>query len=171
MDKKTRDNNYSLIKTKGPDMKFDAIDLKILDILQTNSNITNAQLASEIGTSASGMLDRVKRLEASGVIKKYVALVDPEKAGRGVIALVSVSLTAHKMNAFDTFAQKIKKIEEVLECYHTAGDEDFVLKVAVKDIQEYETFILKKLTLIEGVNKVKTNFVLSTVKYNTKIRV
>jgi len=152
-------------------IKFDNIDLKILDILQTNSNITNAQLATEIGTSASGMLDRVKRLEASGVIKKYVALVDAEKAGRGVIALVSVSLTAHKMNAFDTFTQKIKKIEEVLECYHTAGDEDFVLKVAVKDIQEYETFILKKLTLIEGVNKVKTNFVLSTVKYETKIRI
>jgi DNA-binding Lrp family transcriptional regulator len=171
MKNKTRDLNYLPTNEKGSNMKFDSIDMKILDILQSNSNITNAQLASEIGTSASGMLDRVKRLETSGVIKKYVALVDPEKAGRGVIALVSVSLTAHKMNAFDTFTQKIKKIEEVLECYHTAGDEDFVLKVAVKDIQEYETFILKKLTLIEGVNKVKTNFVLSTVKYNTKIRV
>src|ERR1017187_10424856 len=86
-------------------MKFDHIDQKILDILQTNSKITNAQLASEIGTSASGMLDRVKRLESSGVIKKYVALVEPEKAGRGVLALVSVSLSAHKMNAFDTFTR------------------------------------------------------------------
>jgi len=171
MEKEAREKSYSRNKSNGPEMKFDSIDLKILDILQTNSNITNAQLASEIGTSASGMLDRVKRLESSGVIKRYVALVDPEKAGRGVIALVSVSLSAHKMNAFDTFTQKIKKIEEVLECYHTAGDEDFVLKVAVKDIQEYETFILKKLTLIEGVNKVKTNFVLSTVKYDTKIRI
>jgi DNA-binding Lrp family transcriptional regulator len=75
------------------------------------------------------------------------------------------------MNAFDTFTRQIKKIEEVLECYHTAGEEDFVLKVAVKDIPEYENFILKKLTLIEGVNKVKTNFVLSTVKYNTKIQI
>src|ERR1039458_405196 len=124
-------------------MKFDHIDQKILDILQTNSKITNAQLASEIGTSASGMLDRVKRLESSGVIKKYVALVDPEKAGRGVLALVSVSLSAHKMNAFDTFTRHIKKIGEVLECYHTAGEEDFVLKVAVKDIPEYENFILR----------------------------
>jgi Lrp/AsnC family leucine-responsive transcriptional regulator len=152
-------------------MKFDDIDLKILDILQSNSNITNAQLAAEIGTSASGMLDRVKRLEKAGIIKKYVALVDPEKAGRGVLALVSVSLTAHKMNAFDVFTQRINKIEEVLECYHTAGEEDFVLKVAVKDIQEYENFILKKLTRIEGVNRVKTNFILSTVKYDTKIKI
>jgi Lrp/AsnC family leucine-responsive transcriptional regulator len=152
-------------------MKFDHIDQKILNILQTNSKITNAQLAAEIGTSASGMLDRVKRLESSGVINKYVALVDPEKAGRGVLALVSVSLSAHKMNAFDTFTRQIKNIGEVLECYHTAGEEDFVLKVAVKDIPEYENFILKKLTVIEGVNKVKTNFVLSTVKYNTKIQI
>ncbi|MDR3665469.1 MAG: Lrp/AsnC family transcriptional regulator [Ignavibacteriaceae bacterium] len=152
-------------------MKFDIIDQKILNILQTNSKITNAQLAAEIGTSASGMLDRVKRLETAGVIKKYVALVDPEKTGRGVIALISVSLTAHKMNAFNTFTSQIKKIDEVLECYHTAGDEDFVLKVAVKDIPEYENFILKKLTLIDGVNKVKTNFVLSTVKCNTKIQI
>jgi Lrp/AsnC family transcriptional regulator, leucine-responsive regulatory protein len=152
-------------------MKFDATDQKILNILQVNSKITNAQLASEIGISASGMLDRVKRLENAGIIKKYVALVDPEKAGRGVIALVSVSLSAHKMNAFDTFTRQIKKIDEVLECYHTAGEEDFVLKVVVKDIPEYENFILKKLTRIEGVNKVKTNFVLSTVKYNTKIQI
>jgi Lrp/AsnC family transcriptional regulator, leucine-responsive regulatory protein len=152
-------------------MKFDAIDQKILNILQANSKITNSQLASEIGTSASGMLDRVKRLEKAGIINKYVALVDPEKAGRGVIALISVSLTAHKSNAFDTFTRQIKKIDEVLECYHTAGEEDFVLKVAVKDIPAYENFILKKLTLIEGVNKIKTNFVLSTVKYNTKIQI
>ena len=152
-------------------MKFDEIDKKILDILQTSSNITNAQLAAEVGISPSGMLDRVKRLESAGVIKKYVALLDPQKAGRGTLALVSVSLTAHKTNAFERFTQKMKELEEVLECYHTAGDEDFVLKVAVKNIEEYEFFLLNKLQKIEGVNKIKTNFILSTLKYDTKIHI
>lgn len=152
-------------------MKLDSIDKKILDILQTNSNITNAQLATEIGTSASGMLDRVKRLENAGVIKKHVALVDGEKVGRGILALVSVSLTAHKTNAYESFTKEIEKLTEVLECFHTTGDEDFVLKVAVRDIQEMQQLLLKKLTVIKGVAKVKTNLVLSTVKYDTKIPV
>jgi Transcriptional regulators len=152
-------------------MKLDNIDKKILDILQTNSNITNAQLAAIIGTSASGMLDRVKRLENAGIIKKHVALVDYEKVGRGVLALVSVSLTAHKKNAFESFTAEIDKLEEVLECFHTTGDEDFVLKVAVRDIQELQQFLVKKLTVVQGVDKVKTNLVLATVKYDTKIRI
>lgn len=152
-------------------MKLDDIDKKILDILQTDSNITNAQLAAQIGTSASGMLDRVKRLENAGIIKKHVALVDGQKVGRGILALVAVSLTAHKKNAYESFTKEIEKLTEVLECFHTSGDEDFVLKVAVCDIQEMQQFLLKKLTVIKGVAKVKTNLVLATVKYDTKIPV
>jgi DNA-binding Lrp family transcriptional regulator len=152
-------------------MKLDNIDKKILDILQTNSNITNAQLAAEIGTSASGMLDRVKRLENAGIIKKHVALVDGQKVGRGILALVSVTLTAHKKNSFEDFTKEVEKLSEVLECFHTTGEEDFVLKVAVCDIQEMQQFLLKKLTVIKGVDKVKTNLVLATVKYDTKIPV
>ena len=148
-------------------MKFDEIDKKILDILQINCNITNAQLASEVGISPSSMLERVKRLENSKIIKKYVALVSPEKVGRGTLAIVSVSLAMHRLESVDTLIKALNELDEVLECFHTAGEEDFILKVAVKDIQEYQNFVLNKLSKIEGINKIKTTFVLSTVKYQT----
>ena len=152
-------------------MNLDDIDIKILDILQSKANITNANLASEVGISASGMIERVKRLENANVIRKYVALVDSEKVGKGTLALVSIYLAAHSKNAFEKFTREIIEISEVLECYHTSGEEDFVLKVVVKNISDFEYFILNKLTKISGVNKVKTNFILSTVKFDTKIHI
>ena len=152
-------------------MKFDDTDKKILDILQTRSNITNAQLAAVVGISPSGMIERVKRLENQGVITNYVALVDHEKVNKGMLAIVSVSLIAHRMNAYEVFTHKVQEFPEVLECFNTAGEEDFILKVAVKNMKEFQSFIIDKLTRIEIVNKVKTSFVLSTVKYNTKVEI
>lgn len=152
-------------------MKLDEIDRKILDILQTDANITNAQLASQLGISPPGMLERVKRLENSGVIKRYVAIVDPEKLNKGTLAFIQVSLTVHQLASIEGFRESINNLEEVLECYHVAGEEDFMLKIAVKDIQEYERFVLYKLTPIKGISKINTKFVLSTFKYNTRIHI
>lgn len=152
-------------------MKLDNIDKKILGILQDDSRITNVQLATQVGISPPAMLERVKRLESNGVIRKYVALVDAEKIGRGIFALVSVSLAAHQLNSIDAFTKQINKMDEVLECYHVAGEDDFILKVAVENIQRYEFFLLDKLAKIKGVNRVNTMFILSTVKFNTKIHI
>ncbi len=152
-------------------MKFDDIDKKILDTLQSNARITNAQLAQDAGISPPGMLERVRRLENSGVIKKYVALLNPEKVGRGTLAMVSISLDVHQIPQIEKFTEEINKVEEVLECYHLAGGDDFLLKVAVNDISDYENFMLTKLTKIPGVSKVKTSFILSTVKFDTKLNI
>lgn len=152
-------------------MKIDSIDKQILSILQQDAQITNVELAKKIGISPPSMLERVKRLEKNGIIKRYVAIVDPLKVSKGIFALVSVSLSAHQLSSIDQFTKIIKKLDEVLECYHVAGDEDFILKVAVSSIEEYENFILSKLTKINGVNKINTKFVLSTVKFNTKIKI
>ncbi|MCX8104565.1 MAG: Lrp/AsnC family transcriptional regulator [Ignavibacterium album] len=152
-------------------MKIDLIDKQILAILQQDARITNVQLAKKIGISPPAMLERVKRLEKNGIIKRYVAILDPSKVSKGVFALVSVSLNAHQLASIDQFTKQIKKLDEVLECYHVAGEEDFILKIAVSSIQDYENFILSKLTKINGVSKVNTKFVLSTVKYNTKIKI
>lgn len=152
-------------------MKIDSIDKQILSILQQDAQITNVELARKIGISPPAMLERVKRLEKNGIIKRYVAIVDPSKISKGIFALVSVSLSAHQLSSIDQFTRQIKKLDEVLECYHVAGEEDFILKIAVSSIEEYEKFILSKLTKIKGVNKVNTKFVLSTVKYNTKIKI
>ncbi|BDQ03019.1 Lrp/AsnC family transcriptional regulator [Ignavibacterium sp.] len=152
-------------------MKIDSIDKQILTILQQDAQITNVELAKKVGISPPSMLERVKRLERNGIIKRYVAIVDPAKISKGVFAMVSVSLSAHQLSSVDQFTRNIKKLDEVLECYHVAGEEDFILKVAVSSIEEYEKFILSKLTKINGVNKINTKFVLSTVKYNTKIKI
>jgi|UniRef100_A0A832G6X3 Lrp/AsnC family leucine-responsive transcriptional regulator len=152
-------------------MKIDSIDKQILSILQQDAQITNVELAKKIGISPPAMLERVKRLEKNGIIKRYVAIVDPLKVSKGIFALVSVSLSAHQLSSIDQFTRQIKKLDEVLECYHVAGEEDFILKIAVSSIEEYEKFILSKLTKINGVSKVNTKFVLSTVKYNTKIKI
>lgn len=152
-------------------MKLDNIDKKILDILQDDSRITNVQLSTTVGISPPAMLERVKRLENNGVIRKYVALVDADKMGRGTFAFVSVALAAHQLNSIDSFTKNINNMEEVLECYHVAGEDDFILKVAVENIQQYEKFLLEKLAKIKGVNRVNTMFILSTVKFNTKIHI
>lgn len=152
-------------------MKIDNIDQKILNILQTNGRITNAQLAAEVGISPPGMLDRVKRLENAGIIQQYVALVNPEKVGRGTMAIVSVSLAIHQIPSLARFREEINQLDEVLECFHISGEDDFMLKVAVENIREYENFVVNKLTRIQGINKINTSFILSTVKYNTKFHI
>lgn len=140
-------------------------------MLQQDSSVTNAKLAKDVGISPPGMLERVKRLENAGVIRGYHAHVDYKKVGKGTLALVTVSLAVHHLSSIDEFTAAINNLDEVLECYHTAGQDDFMLKVAVKDIQEYEHFVLEKLTRISGVNKINTTFVLSTMKYGTKVNI
>ncbi len=152
-------------------MSLDDIDKKIVTILQQDGRITNARLAKLVGISPAGMLDRVRRLEKNGTIRKYVALVNPEHVGRGTLAFVSVTLAMHRLPSIDSFIEEIAAMPEVLESYHVTGEEDFILKVAVGTISEYEDFLLHKLTRIEGVGKVKTTIVLSTTKYETGLGV
>lgn len=133
--------------------RLNATDKKILEILQTDAKITNVELAAKVGISPPAMLERVKKLESSGIIEKYVALVNPQKVGRETFAMVSVSLTQHQLPTINLFVKEINKLEEVLECFHVTGKEDFLLKVVVKNIPDYEKFILEKLTKIKGVDR------------------
>ncbi|GAB4286856.1 MAG: Lrp/AsnC family transcriptional regulator [Ignavibacteriaceae bacterium] len=152
-------------------MKLDKLDVKILNLLQDDAHITNVELAKKIGISPPAMLERVKRLESSGVIKKYVALIDPVKVRRETFALVSVSLKAHQQPSINSFVKEVNKLEEVMECYHVTGNSDFLLKISVKNISDYEKFILEKLTRIKEVNRISTTFILSTFKHTTKVPV
>ena len=115
-------------------VKLDATDKKILEILQANSNITNAQLAIEIGLSPAPTLERVKKLENSGVVKSYHAVVDPAAIGMGVSTFVTVSLKGHNKENIEKFIRAIKEIEEEIECHHVTGQADFILKIICTDI-------------------------------------
>ena len=144
--------------------KFDKIDLKILKILQQSSKITNLDLSKKIGLSPAPTLERVKKLESSGIIKSYHALVDTQAIGLSVKTFVLVSLAWQKENALNAFLEKIKKISEITECYIITGEADFLIKIICSDIPTYEKLLFKTLTQIEEIERLKTLMTLSTVK-------
>jgi Lrp/AsnC family transcriptional regulator, leucine-responsive regulatory protein len=145
-------------------IKLDNTDRKILEILQANSNITNAQLAQEIGLSPAPTLERVKKLENSEIIKSYHAVVDPASVGMGVSTFVTVSLKGHNKENIEKFIRAIKEIEEVVECHHVTGQADFILRIVAPDIPAYQNLMLEKVSNIEVVDNMQSTVILSTFK-------
>ncbi|MEQ8425313.1 MAG: Lrp/AsnC family transcriptional regulator [Cyclobacteriaceae bacterium] len=145
-------------------LKLDATDRKILEILQTDSNITNAQLAQEIGLSPAPTLERVKKLENSKVIKSYHANLDLESVGLGVSTFVMVTLRGHNKDNIQKFIEAIEKIDEVVECHHLTGNADFILKVVSSNIASYQTLMLEKVSNIDVVDNMQSMVILSTFK-------
>ena len=152
-------------------MDLDYKDKHLLEELQKNSRITNAELAKRIGLSPSSTLERVKKLEISGFIDKYIAILNPRKAGYSCFTFVEVKLARHGETPVENFISSIALIPEVLECHHITGEADFLLKVATKDIPTYEELILHQLSALTNVQTMKTSVVLSTFKSETKLTV
>ena len=149
--------------------KLDEVDWRILRILQENCKITNANLAERVGISPPSMLERVKKLEASGVIREYVAVLDPEPLDKAIMAIVHISMREHSAKTLQTMKDRLSALEEVLAIWYCAGDEDFILKVVVSDMREYERFISGKVANVPGIGKIKTSFVLDAVKETTRL--
>lgn len=145
-------------------VKLDNTDRKILELLQRNSNITNALLAKEIGLSPAPTLERVNKLENSGIIKSYHAVIDPGSVGLGVSTFVMVTLKGHNKDNIDKFMQAIQKIDEVIECHHITGAGDFILKIVCADIAAYQQLMLEKVSNIDVVDSLQSMVILSTFK-------
>ncbi|MEP0986746.1 MULTISPECIES: Lrp/AsnC family transcriptional regulator [unclassified Ekhidna] len=152
------------MKIQSSRIKLDKIDRKILDILQSNAKITNAQLSKDIGLSPAPTLERVKKLETSGIIKSYHAKLDTDKVGLGVHTFVQVSLKGHNKKNIDAFINEINSIPEVIECHHITGSGDFILKIISSDIQSYQKLMLEKVSEIEVVDGLQSMIILSTFK-------
>jgi len=150
-------------------IKLDPIDRKILELLQANSNITNAQLAQEIGLSAAPTLERVKKLEIGGIIRSYHAVVDPASVGLGVSTFVMASLKGHNKENIAKFMNAIAEIKEIVECHHVTGSADFILKIVCTDIPSYQNLMLEKVTNIEVVDNLQSMVILSTLKDTKRI--
>jgi Lrp/AsnC family transcriptional regulator, leucine-responsive regulatory protein len=150
-------------------MKLDALDKKILELLQGNGRMPNARLAAQCGISPPATLERVKRLESAGVIEGYAAVVNARNIGLGLTAMVSLSLAVHGVSALSAVKSRIEAIPEVLECHHISGDVDFLLKVVVRDMDAYTDFVVNKLSNIEGIQKINSAFVLATVKDSRRL--
>lgn len=149
---------------------LDETDRKILSILQTDGRITNSRLAQQIGLSPPAVLERVRRLEASGVIAKYVALLDREKAGYTIQTIVMVCLSHHQRPSLHNVKERLTGLDEVLECHQLTGEVDYLLKVAVPDMASYTDFVNNKLSGIPGIQNVKTSFILDTLKNQTSLK-
>jgi Lrp/AsnC family transcriptional regulator, leucine-responsive regulatory protein len=148
--------------------KLDQIDHKLLEILQSNGKITNAQLSKEVGLSPAPTLERVKKLENTGIIESYHAQIDREKVGLGVMTFVQVTLSGHRKAITETFVSTIESVPEITECHHVTGSCDFLLKVIARDIASYQKLIMETINEIEVVASTQTMVILSTFK-NSKV--
>ncbi|TAF32054.1 MAG: Lrp/AsnC family transcriptional regulator [Cytophagales bacterium] len=145
-------------------MKLDQLDRQILDILQRQAKVTNAQLSKDIGLSPAPTLERVKKLEAMGFIESYHAKLNASKLGLGVTTFLSIKLSKHNEANNRTFIDKIKAIEEVIECHYITGSSDYLLKVVARNIEDYQSLILNKIAEIEEIDNMQTMVILSTIK-------
>ncbi len=150
---------------------LDAIDRRILTQLQDNARLTNVELAEAVGLSPSPCLRRVRELEQSGVIRRYVALLDPATVGLPVSVFVNVTLERQVETALERFEAAILKRPEVMECYLMTGDADYLLRVVTADLSAYERFLVEHLTRVPGVASIKSSFALKQVKYRTALPV
>ncbi len=148
---------------------MDAIDLKILEELQRNARVSNVELARAAHLSPSPCLARVRALEASGYIDRYVTLLDAKRLGLAVSVLVQVTLERQVESALEAFERAVRERPEVMECYLMTGDADYLLRVLLPDVPAFERFILDFLSRVPGVGNIKSSFALKQVKYQTAL--
>ena len=144
-------------------------DRRILELLQADSRISNADLAEKAGLSASSCWRRVRSLEEAGVIERYGVVVNPAKIGLGFQAVVLVHLTRHDRSQLDAFIRAVNNRAEVQECYATTGQADYHLRVLCRDIDAYNTFLEDFLFQLPGVQSAQTNVVLREIKRGNRV--
>ncbi|WP_457611115.1 Lrp/AsnC family transcriptional regulator [Lutibacter sp.] len=145
-------------------IKLDQTDKKILKLLQTNSKANIKEIALKIGLTQTPIYERIKRLEKHGVIQQYVAILNKEKLGYTIEVFCQVTLLVHSKELIRKFEVAVNKMEEVIECFHIAGNYDYLLKVIVKDMKSYQLFLKNKLAILDSVGNVQSTFVMSSTK-------
>ena len=147
--------------------KLDTVDLSILRILQEDSKKTTKEIARMMNLSISPIYDRIRRLERLGYIKKYVAILNKKMIDRSVTTICQVTMRYHDKAFIEKFEQQIQKLAEVQECYHVAGQVDFVLKIHTQSLEDYHDFVKYKLSAIENIGVLNSTFVLKEIKHSS----
>lgn len=145
-------------------MILDAIDKKILLILQQNSKTNIKEVALKVGLTQTPTYERIRRLENSGIIEKYVAVLNKEKIGYHVEVFCQVTLLVHSKKMITKFEKAVNRIDEIMECFHVAGNYDYLLKVIVKDMKSYQLFLKNKLSILDSIANVQSTFVMTSTK-------
>lgn len=151
--------------------KLDAIDRKLLQVLQQNARLTTKELAEAVHLSPTPTFERQKRLEREGYIKRYVAEVDADKLGDHLTVLCNIRLKQHGKAFAKEFVDAMMELHEVVVCYNTSGDYDYLIRVEVRDMRHYQDFVLNRLGSMDSVGQVHSVFVIGTVKENRSVPV
>ena len=152
-------------------MELDATDRRILEVLQREGRISNADLADRVHLSASACHRRVQRLEEEGFIAGYVALLDPKRMGHVTTVLVEITLSGQADELLDAFEAAVSRVPEVLECHLMAGSADYLLKVVAMDTEDFARIHRRSLAGLPGVRGMQSSFVLRTVRQTTALPV
>ncbi|TSJ39694.1 Lrp/AsnC family transcriptional regulator [Mucilaginibacter corticis] len=143
---------------------LDEVDIKILQLLQENARLTNKEIGEKLHKTSSPIFDRVKRMQEFGIIRGYIAVLDHTKIDRRTMAFTHVQLKDHSGDILESFEQEIIQFDEVVECYHMSGQYDFILRIAVSDLESYHHFLMKKLFQLKIVGSVQSTFVMKEAK-------
>ncbi len=152
-------------------MKLDSIDKAILRHLQADAHLTTKELSSRLNLSPTPVYERVRRLEKEGVIKGYVALIDREKVEKDLMVFCNIRLKEHAQEAGARFVHEVVKLDEVMECFNISGEYDFMLKIVVKDMREYQAFLMNKLASLANIGSTHSTFVMSEIKVKTALEI
>jgi Lrp/AsnC family leucine-responsive transcriptional regulator len=151
------------------DFLLDRFDISLLSALQKDAHATNQQIGEQIHLSASQVSRRIQRLESTGIIRRYVALMDPARLGLGVRAMAYVTLTHHSGEEGMAFEREIENLPEVMDCYAVAGESDYILQIVAADLNALSDSVLRRLTRIKGVSSIRSNIVLHCIKSSTEL--
>ncbi len=149
--------------------KLDSTDFQILNLLQQDGRMTIKELSTRLNLSTTPIFERIKKLEKSGVIDRYMAVLNPEKLGKKLTAFAHISIKNHSKEQVEGFVERVISFPEVLECHYVTGAADFMIKVLVEDIEKYNHFVLEKLSIVPNIGKVESLFSLSVRKKTTEI--
>ena len=146
---------------------MDAIDKKLLGLLQNDTKKTTKELSMILNLSVTAVYERIKKLERENVIRKYVALLDRNKIDKAFVVFCHVKLIQHTKDVIHTFENEVVRLNEVSECFHVSGDYDYILKVNVKDMDAYREFMVTKLTGLQHIGSTHSSFMIGEVKNST----
>ena len=149
--------------------ELDAIDRKILKMLQENALLTTKEIAAKLSLTPTPIYERIRRMEREGYIQKYVAILNKKKMKKGLTVFCNVSLKQHARQIGEKFVKDIVSLPEVVECYNISGEYDFMLKIVTEDMEEYQKFIMNKLASIENIGSTHSLFVMSEIKMSTAL--
>ena len=146
---------------------MDTTDKKLLQLLQADTKKTTKELSVKLNLSITAVYERIKKLEREGIIDKYVALINRNKINKGFVVFCHIKLIQHSKDFLTKFENEVVKLTEVLECFHVSGDYDYILKVCVKDMEEYREFMVTKLTTLQHIGSTHSTFMIGEVKNTT----